>query len=159
MSSDYQQGNQFNPYQSSQLPPPSPPAMNMAKVQAPAIAMIVFASIAILMSIYSFVYALVSKPIEMPAGTPDWQVQLAQGGIGPMAAIVQAGFLVLNLVILFGGIQMLRLKTWGMALAASILSIVDFGSCCCIAGIPLGIWALVILLMPDVKQAFETNAN
>jgi hypothetical protein len=58
MSSDYQQGNQFNPYQSSQLPPPSPPAMNMAKVQAPAIAMIVFASIAILMSIYSFVYAL-----------------------------------------------------------------------------------------------------
>jgi hypothetical protein len=76
-----------------------------------------------------------------------------------MAAIVQAGFLVLNLVILFGGIQMLRLKTWGMALAASILSIVDFGSCCCIAGIPLGIWALVILLMPDVKQAFETNAN
>ena len=28
-------------------------------------------------------------------------------------------------------------------------------TCCCIAGLPVGIWALVILLKPEVKSAFH----
>jgi len=47
---------------------------------------------------------------------------------------------------------------WPLAMTASILSMLNFGNCCCLLGIPVGIWALVILLMPDVKEAFRLNA-
>jgi hypothetical protein len=28
-------------------------------------------------------------------------------------------------------------------------------SCCCILGLPVGIWSLVVLMKPEVKQAFR----
>jgi len=41
------------------------------------------------------------------------------------------------------------------ALAASILAMVNVGSFCCVPGIPVGIWCLVILLTPEVRAAFQ----
>jgi len=37
---------------------------------------------------------------------------------------------------------------------ASILAMVPCISPCCLLGIPIGIWALVVLMKPEVQQAF-----
>jgi len=58
--------------------------------------------------------------------------------------------LVPGLLILFGGYQMLRLRSYAWAVAAAILSIVA----CSLIGLPMGIWALIILLQPDVRETF-----
>ena len=159
MSNDFQPGNQFNPYQSTPATfEPKPPVFNKVKVQAPAIALIVCGALSLLASIYAVVNALVSPPPPVPPNSPEFMAEVMKNTVGPMAAGIQSVFVVLALLILFGSIQMLRLKARGFAIAASVLSMVNIGSCCCILGLPLGIWALVILLMGDVKQAFDANS-
>jgi hypothetical protein len=159
MSNDFQQNNQFNPYQSSPTGQYGRPPINTAKVQAPAIALIVVGGLGLLASIYSVINALVAAPPVFPPDTPDFVRQFASNSVGPLAAGIQLIFVLVAILILVGGIQMLRFKTWGLALTASILSMVNVGSCCCILGLPIGIWALIILLASDVQQQFAANAS
>ena len=159
MSSDFQQDKQFNPYQSNPETFDPQPPFNKAKVQAPAIALIVCGGLSFIASIYGAVNALVSQVPPIPPDAPELVAQILKGTVGPMAAAIQTVFILVGLFILFGGIQMLRLKTWAVALAATIVSMLNFGSCCCLIGMPIGIWALVILLMGDVKRAFELSSR
>jgi eukaryotic-like serine/threonine-protein kinase len=55
-------------------------------------------------------------------------------------------------LILFGALQMLRLRSYAWAMAAGILAIVS----CSLIGLPMGIWALVVLGRQPVKDAFAT---
>jgi hypothetical protein len=56
--------------------------------------------------------------------------------------------------IIYGAMQMKNLRNYNFALVASILSILPCTYCCC-ATIPIGVWALVVLLKPEVKAAFQ----
>ena len=55
----------------------------------------------------------------------------------------------------FAGFQMKNLKNHHVALAGSVLAMLPCSGCCCMAGLPIGIWSLVILNNSDVKQAFR----
>ncbi|MGH9882007.1 MAG: hypothetical protein ACRD6N_11280, partial [Pyrinomonadaceae bacterium] len=59
-------------------------------------------------------------------------------------------------IIIFGGIQMLRARRYSIALVAAILALIPLSSVCCIPGIPIGIWALIVLRQPEVMAAFES---
>lgn len=83
--------------------------------------------------------------------------EIQENSFGPIAAAIQAVFVVVNLVIMAGGVQMARITMRPLAYVAAILAMINFGSCCCVAGIPVGIWAIVILSMQDVATAFELN--
>jgi hypothetical protein len=161
MSNDFQQNNQFNPYQSNPATFESnqQPVFNKVKVQAPAIALAACGVLSLLASIYGVVNALISPPPPVPANSPEFVAEMMKNSVGPMAAGIQSVFIVVALFVLFGAIQMLRIKTRGIAIAASVVSMINVGSCCCILGMPIGIWALVILLMGDVKQAFESSRS
>jgi hypothetical protein len=54
-----------------------------------------------------------------------------------------------------GGVCMLARKAWGLAVAAALLTAVPLSSPCCLFGLPIGIWALVVLFQPDVRAAFR----
>jgi hypothetical protein len=71
------------------------------------------------------------------------------------ARVVYAVGLVLGLVTLLGAVQMLRLRTWWLALAGAIVAMVNFPVCCCTGGLPVAVWALIVLLLPYVKPSFE----
>lgn len=58
-------------------------------------------------------------------------------------------------IIVFGGIQMLRARRYPVALWAAILALIPVTSVCCIPGIPIGIWALIVLRHPEVRASFE----
>jgi len=53
-----------------------------------------------------------------------------------------------------GGLKMKKLENYGSVMTACILALLPCGNCCCI-GLPLGIWALVVLNRPEVKDAFR----
>jgi hypothetical protein len=46
---------------------------------------------------------------------------------------------------------------WTVSFIASILAMIPcFTSCCCLVGLPIGIYALVVLNKPEVKSAFTS---
>jgi hypothetical protein len=63
--------------------------------------------------------------------------------------------LAVNVVTLIGAIQMLRWRSYGFAMTAAVLSVIPCLSGCYCVGIPFGIWSLVVLSKPEVKQAFR----
>jgi len=82
-------------------------------------------------------------------------------GIGPFSHWeVLPGFSIVLLkvvpacLILFGGFQMVQLRSYAWAIAAGILAIV----CCSLVGFPVGIWALIILARQDVRETFANVA-
>ena len=66
--------------------------------------------------------------------------------------------LLLAPVIIYGAVQMMNGRKMGLAKIASVLAIVPLTSCCCIAGIPIGIWCLITLSRPEVKELFQRQA-
>jgi hypothetical protein len=74
------------------------------------------------------------------------------GGFGiffSTLALLVAGF------IIYAALEMQNLRQWGLAVAASVVAMLPCVSPCCIIGLPVGIWSLVILTRPDVKAAFH----
>lgn len=62
--------------------------------------------------------------------------------------------MVLPIIIIIGAVKMMKLQNYGLALTSCILGMVPL-HCCCILGLPFGIWGIVMLNNPDVKDAFS----
>lgn len=56
-----------------------------------------------------------------------------------------------------GGMQMIRGKTYRLAMVGAIIALIPVSSCCFVAGVPLGIWALIVLRRPEVKAWFDSG--
>jgi DNA-directed RNA polymerase subunit RPC12/RpoP len=69
-------------------------------------------------------------------------------------AIAIAG-IVVGVIITYGAAKMLKLKRYKLAMASSILALVPVVTFCCILGVPFGIWSIVVLCKPEVKNAFS----
>lgn len=138
-------------------PPPTPPtdARETAArlVNPPAIALLVTAGLAALFSVIGLLGNLFGFGFAgMPdLGQDDRFAMLAGGAIG--TALNLLGLIAVVLVF-FGALRMRQLRSWGLALTASIVAMTPCIGLCCVAGLPIGIWALVILLKPEVKSAF-----
>lgn len=63
-------------------------------------------------------------------------------------------WLLMNLGVVLGAISMIRLKSYRSAYTAAVFSVIPFCSPCFLLGIPFGIWAIVVLNRPEVKQRF-----
>lgn len=61
--------------------------------------------------------------------------------------------IVLNLLAVVGGVKMRSLSGYGLSMTGAIAAIIPISGCCCLT-MPIGIWALVVLLNADVKRAF-----
>lgn len=68
----------------------------------------------------------------------------------PLLAMCLSGFVV------YAGLRLMQLKCWGAGIAASILAIIIAPGN--VIGLPIGIWALVVLSRRDVREAFQRQA-
>lgn len=118
--------------------------------------MIILGSLGFILSIISFVMAMGDPPPPDPE-LPEALQNIMSSQYGATAMIMQAAFMVVNLVIILGGILMVMVKAWPVCLGAAILLIINFGNCICIAGLPVGVWAIVILSLEDVRRSFSSN--
>jgi hypothetical protein len=129
---------------------PALPSGNTSQVDGPAIALIVTAVLGFLLQAGSLILHLAGLSSRMDAQNPF--AGMFSGTVGIIGAAV--GMLV-SFVILFGGIKMRKLENHGLAMTASILAMIPCISPCCLIGLPVGIWALVILSKPEVKLSFH----
>jgi hypothetical protein len=57
-------------------------------------------------------------------------------------------------------IQMVRLRTWGVALAGCIgAGLPLFSNVCCVLTLPFSLWAIVVLVKPEIRAAFRRDAS
>jgi hypothetical protein len=83
---------------------------------------------------------------------PERYSEFWEGSMGAASSIV--GIAVAAFII-FAALKMKELSQWELSLAASIVAMIPCISPCCILGLPIGIWALVVLLRPEIKEAFH----
>lgn len=152
--------------------PPSPiPAMApmagggsreaaLQAVKAPAICLIVTAGLGIALfsvgAISNFLGNAVIRtpPANMP---PEMQnfYQSMQNARGPLGGLLDLFFVAMDVVVLLGALKMMRLQSRGFAMTACIVAMLPFTIfCCCILGLPFGIWGMVVLNKPEVKSQF-----
>jgi len=124
---------------------------------AAAMALIAVAGLGLALSLFNFAMSFGEAHVD--PGAPEMVRQIQRGTVGPVATAMQGGFAMLNLFIIVCGVQMMKLKSWGMAVAGSVLAMLNFGSCCCALGIPVGIWSLSVLMSPTVISIFSATAQ
>jgi hypothetical protein len=141
-------------------------------VKGPAIGLIVLAGISIAMGLFDMLATALGFAASMseqllkslPPDTPPELRQIFADSASGTAATYAFGIvgLALQAFVVYGALQMMKLQNWALALAASIIVMIPCigtANCCCVFGIPLGIWSLVVLLNRDVKAAFASTAG
>jgi hypothetical protein len=93
------------------------------------------------------------KQFESLGVTPEEFLDMVSKGFGIGGCVV----LLAAVLILAGGICMLALRSYPLAVIGAVLAALPFISCsgCCGLGEAAGIWALVVLVQADVRAAFR----
>ena len=116
-------------------------------VKGPAIALIANAGLGVANHGFSGLFTLANGGMmfhrEMPPNIPPQMRALIEGMQGPMAGVVNLVIAVVNGFVLFGAVNLLRLQNYGVAMVASIVTMLPC-KCCSVLGLPAGIWALVL---------------
>jgi serine/threonine protein kinase len=74
-------------------------------------------------------------------------------GPGGLMVLLPISLMILSSVMIFAALKMKRLQAYGLAIAASILAIIiSPGN---VVGLPIGIWALVVLSQREVRAGFR----
>lgn len=143
-----------------------PPQTRNPNVNIAAILMMVAAAMAILLALLMLLGNLMGsdgstflKFVQDESLREKLRQSMAQQQGGATKALGMMWPLVMlagNAVILFGGFKMMNGQLYTLALIAAILSTIPccFSYCCCVFSMPAGIFALVILLKPEVKASF-----
>lgn len=150
-----------NPYQS----PGATGGGNAAgKVAAPAIALIVTGILNVLGAIYFLFNGIFVSNVDLsanlPPGADPAQLEGMKTGLaiaGPLYIGLGIVALLCSIVVILGAVKMKGLKSYGLAMTAAVLTMIPGLSplACCLIGLGIGIWALIVLLNADVKSAFR----
>ena len=144
--------NDLNPYRSASFEATAQQSPQQL-TKGPGIALIVVASISILMLSLALIidvilaFMLFSGGNQIPNAEAE-QVQLLVRAIWSFVILVASCFC------LWSGINMVRVRGYGICRFGAILAVVPCVGPCCLIGIPFGIWALVVLSKPEVRASF-----
>jgi len=135
-------------------------ARSQGKLVAPAIILMILSTLALLASLARVVIALFFPKIVEQLQANNAQIFGQMGGgfnmdMRVMYVVFGAIFAVVSLVSFCGGVAMLRRQMYWLAMAGSIAAMINLTDCCCLFGLPVGMWALIILLQSDVKASFS----
>ncbi len=123
-----------------------------ARVQGPAMGLMVVGGLTAATQLLGFAAQMLGMLGSL--AQEDQRVSgLMSGAFGVVGLLI--GLAVSGLII-FGGMQMKQLRNWPLCVAASVIGMIPCcTSCCCLVGLPVGIWSLMTLMDNDVKAAFR----
>ena len=135
-----------------------------SKVQGPAIALMVFAVVSFLSQIGGLLWTVVAGlnidglQAMIESGDPEALGQVAMTLLSTGGGCIGMLF---SAIILFAGLKMRDLQSYGLCMAGSVLTMLPcggLGCCCCFIGIAIGGWSIMTLMKDDVKAAFQAQA-
>ncbi len=124
-----------------------------ARVATPAVAIMVIAGVSIGVALLSLLINILGIGVGAFGRLRDDQriAQFLTGGLGLAFNLVA---LVINPIAIWGALRMKALRSYGLSVTAAVIVMIPCTSCCCLFGLPIGIWALVVLMSEEVKAAF-----
>lgn len=127
------------------------------KVKLPAIFLMITAGLGALLAVVSLFSHLLGAGLNMAdmGGMGQGNEQLMAMMSGGMVVFINILGLAMAGLVFFGALKMMKLEMYGLAIAASVIAMIPCVSPCCLLGLPIGIWALVVLLNQEVKAAFH----
>lgn len=138
------------------MPPTIPPqATPEQRIKGPAIGLIVTAAIGGIVQIIGIIMNLAGFGMAAASSHQDRSEAIANMIGGTFGVIGGVVGIIMAVVILIGAMKMMKLQSWGFAMAVAILAMIPCFSPCCVLGLPFGIWALIVLVDAQVKAAFR----
>jgi len=136
-------------------PPRAMPSPNAAQaIAGPATGLLItaviggfFVFLSLLFNLFGF-----SMGAMMAEDAQEQFMQWMSGGFGIASSVL--GLLVAGFLI-YASMEMKKLSQWGLAVGASVVAMLPCVSPCCLIGVPVGIWCLVVLTKPEIKTAFR----
>jgi hypothetical protein len=129
----------------------------LQKLKGPAIALIVAGSLNGVLSLLTLLSGLLR--LSGMAGEekiPTDEAERFGYYVGTFGSYAIASFsLIVAPLVIYGAVQMLNGQKYGLAKTAAILAVIPLTSCCFLVGMPIGIWALVVLGQPEIKALFR----
>jgi hypothetical protein len=119
----------------------------LASAQGPGIAFLIVGILGLLMGGVYVIQAIRGRTFFAPDN---------QGEQYPVLVFWLIAFITLvwGLVVTLGGVKLMRLESWGSVMVACIFAMLPCNPCC-LAGLPIGIWGLIVLAQPEVKKGFR----
>ncbi|MBI2930825.1 MAG: hypothetical protein HYY16_04175 [Planctomycetes bacterium] len=130
-------------------PPPGSPFDAADAVRFPAVCLMVVAALGaafVLLLLLSHVVGM-----TWPNELGDPREQFMEGAAGVLFQVLS---LIIDVLVFLGGLQMMRLRSYGLAMTACILTLIPCSWSCCILGLPFGLWGLIVLSKEEVRRAF-----
>jgi hypothetical protein len=134
-----------------------------AALKTPAILLIVLAGLVVLQCLWGAISA--EKTIadfkdqanskDLPPQLRDFMQQMTQVMTFEFVVGSNLAIAAVSLVTILGGIQMLRLRTYWLAVIGVVFGLNPVSCPCCMAQVPIAIWGLVVLFRTDVRAAFR----
>jgi hypothetical protein len=165
-----------SPFPSRSQPPPlgaihrpAPPA-GLKEIKNPSIALIIVGVLSILMAVCdiggSFAPSDINQLDQATASIPAFQKLLHDPNNQKWLSIsestgvklAEALFgLAMSVIVLVGGFRMKEGRSYEFACVAAVLAMIPcLTPCpCCVVGLPCGIWALMTLRKPGIKEQFH----
>jgi len=130
------------------------------KLKAPAIGILVTGVLGTGISLYGVLAGLAGfgNKTEIPPGMPPEAERFLKTYVSTLEAFsvpLNLLALILGLLTLLAGIKMLQRRSYGLVMTGVILGMLPCLSPCCCTGLPFGIWALVVLSNPEVRNSFR----
>ena len=122
------------------------------QVKGPAVGLMVVAVLGFVLQAISLVMNLVGASFLATQQNNQAWANMFSGALGVVFGIIA---LLVSGLIFYGALKMKKLESYGLAMAASIVAMIPCVSPCCLIGLPIGIWAVVVLSKPEVKDAFH----
>ena len=140
-------------------------AVALAKVKSPAVGLMITGILNILLSVWSVVSMAIAprdtseldsqlKQLHNPQLQQMFHeaLQISNGPVGIVSSLLG---LLLSVLILMGAIKMKALRSYEFSVTVAILAMLPCLTPCCLLGLPIGIWALMVLMKPEVKSQFH----
>ncbi len=127
-------------------------------VKPPAIGLIVVGALNALMGLL-WIAGLILRVTNVVSSDAMGDAGAAYRVGGYFAEVIYFFNLVASPIILVGAINMLKGRKYTSAKMAAILAMIPAVSCCFLFGVPVGVWALIVLGKPEVKAFFESGGE
>ncbi|HEX5399674.1 MAG TPA: hypothetical protein VFY06_11575 [Verrucomicrobiae bacterium] len=140
-------------------------AVALQQVRSPAVGLMVTAILDLLLGVWSVIQTIFFPPNTQELNSQLEQLHNPQAEQfirtmlhllqGPVAIGLNLFGVALSVLILMGALKMKSLQSYEFAMTAAIVAMLPCVTPCCIIGLPIGIWALVVLRSPAVKSQFH----
>ena len=134
-----------------------PPPGNRQDLNIPSILIIVMGSLGILFALFGLVRPSDNEQLSSLMNDPNFPPaakQAMSAMVGGGAKAMNAFALLLDGLMVYGAVQMRSYKMFPLAMTSAVLAMLPCAGCCCLLGLPLGIWTITILMRPEVRSQF-----